>query len=79
MIVKIPVLIQEIFHRRITEKLSITTAIPIVDTVLVAPAVCMRASSTSARAAARGRARLLSVDLRDGHVSKGDGIVGVIL
>ena len=62
-----------------TEKLPITTAIPIVDTVLVAPAVCMRASSTSARAAARGQARLLSVDLRDGHVSKGDGIVGVIL
>ena len=57
---------------RSADQLPITAAIPGEVTVLVTPAVSFRAASTSAYAAARGHAGLLSGsgDLSIGHIPK---------
>ena len=55
---------------RSADQLPITAAVPGEVTVLVTPAVSFRATSTSARAAARGHAGLLCGGVSISHIPK---------
>jgi len=61
---------------RMTKQLPITATITIVYTVLVTPAVGIRAATAPPQAASRGNARIFSRYFRDGHVSKGEAVFG---
>jgi len=64
---------------RVTKQLPITATIPMVYTVLVTPTVGIRAATAPPQAASRGQARLSSGGFRDGHVPKGEAVLGHFL